>query len=246
MPFCCSILKVSVATRWPLTKMPNEPESTVRAAAGLGLSFLSAAWAPAKAARAEAKITAAARRIPVSNFTRLLLVRWAARFSSSPGFRQSQRRSFPPCGRRFGSAGVPASTHCAESGRGRETPPRYGARDALRRFRWLARNSAAISLLPERPEKPWTRRIPSAALRFPSARKLRPQGPQFWRLRRVVREAHVRGPRARLGETRILPNPGKFPLPYALPAPRCGRPDLQRPNSAAVRGRGPHWFSRPP
>jgi hypothetical protein len=37
------MLKVSVTTRWPLTKTPNDPESTVWLPPGFGLSFLSLA-----------------------------------------------------------------------------------------------------------------------------------------------------------------------------------------------------------
>src|ERR1700691_1502051 len=43
MPFSCCTLKVSVRTRWPLTKTPNEPESTI-CPPGFGLSFLSPAY----------------------------------------------------------------------------------------------------------------------------------------------------------------------------------------------------------
>src|SRR5690348_12058161 len=78
VPFCCWMLKVSVATRWPRTKIPKEPESTVCAAAGF--SFLSPAWAGIMATSKETESRAAAR-IPDRNFTPSLLVRCGFRSS---------------------------------------------------------------------------------------------------------------------------------------------------------------------
>src|ERR1700736_5467822 len=94
-PFCCSILKVSVATRYPLMKTPNEPESTIWAGAGFALSFLSTALAAGKAAKAEAKTRATAPWIRVSNFTRLLLVPCARRFCLGRALPQFRWLPFP-------------------------------------------------------------------------------------------------------------------------------------------------------
>src|ERR1700678_864467 len=41
MPFSWCTLEFSVTTRWPLTKTPNDPESTVWLDAAFALSFLS-------------------------------------------------------------------------------------------------------------------------------------------------------------------------------------------------------------
>src|SRR5579864_1213875 len=82
MPLCCSILKLSVATRWPLMKTPKEPESTVWRAGVFVLSFLSlsAAFAARNAVKDRAKMSAAVQRVRIANFTRLLLVRCASQF----------------------------------------------------------------------------------------------------------------------------------------------------------------------
>src|SRR5271154_1339835 len=72
-------------------KMPNEPESTTGLGAGLLLSFLSAAYA--YAAKDAARITARARRVGVSNFTRRLLVPCVRRFASSPALPRFRPRS---------------------------------------------------------------------------------------------------------------------------------------------------------
>src|SRR6266567_7561431 len=122
LPFCCSMLKVSVATRGPRITIPNEPESTVCVDAGFALSFLSAPYAPADA-RQEAKISATAWRIDVSNFTRLLLVRCVARFLSSPASPLSRLRLFPLRGRQSESSQTPSSSHRGEPHTAREIAP---------------------------------------------------------------------------------------------------------------------------
>src|ERR1700689_1755695 len=147
--------KVSVATRWPLTKIPNEPESTIGLTA-FALSFLSAACAPAEATRVHPKTKASARRIPVSNFTRLLLVPCVARFFSGRAYPQFPRRSFPPRGSRFESSMTPSSSLGYAPHGACETVPGCVAADALLRFRGPAHYIAPTNLRPERPEKPWT------------------------------------------------------------------------------------------
>src|SRR5258706_3485308 len=69
-PLSCWTLKVSVTTRWPLMKTPNEPESTNWLATGLVLSFLSPAYNTA----AQPRTATAPHRIRAIRVTAFLLV----------------------------------------------------------------------------------------------------------------------------------------------------------------------------
>src|SRR5678809_1037663 len=90
---------------------------------------------------------ARARRIGISNFTRLLLVPCVARFSSDPAFAQFRLRSIPRCACRFEPSEPPSDSYCAEFHTACETARRCAAKDARPRFHWLECNSAAIILL---------------------------------------------------------------------------------------------------
>src|SRR5437588_12128599 len=65
---CCTV-KVSVTTRCTLTKIPNEPESTICAPAGFALSFLS----PANNTVAHPRTTTAPHRIRALKVTAFFL-----------------------------------------------------------------------------------------------------------------------------------------------------------------------------
>src|SRR5215469_5662488 len=118
LEFCCWIWKVSLATRWPLTKTPKVPESTYFDTPSL--SFLSARE-PAKAASDAAKANVTIPRILVSNFTRLLLVRRVSRSVSGQAFGRSQPQFHPPCGGWWKSLARPFGNRAVDSDTAYET-----------------------------------------------------------------------------------------------------------------------------
>src|SRR5271170_3826949 len=86
-PFDGSMENVSVTTRWPLTKTPNEPESISLAPAGL--SFLS----PAYKSAAPARTTTAPHRIRAVRVTTFLLATLV--FAAFRGFAQGPNLQSP-------------------------------------------------------------------------------------------------------------------------------------------------------
>src|SRR5580698_7118557 len=249
-PLICSILKVSVTTRWPLMNMPKEPESTAWLAAGLGLSFLSepkaCGAATLGAARDEASRSVVAQRVTVSNFTQRLLLLRGRRFSSVSAQLRFHLRWRRWSGRRFRFSTTRADNVSAAPGADREIVFRFAAGDGWRLSRASVLNSVATTRRPARPGRRLRRSRLSAEQHSPVARKPLPRERQCEPIRLPVLSISPAETRARRDEKLFLPSHEKFPRPCALRRVRCDRRDLQRANSAVSQGRGLRWFFRRP
>src|SRR5216684_6639572 len=237
------MLKVSVMTRCPLMKTPNDPESTIRGADGFTLSFLSPDFSAARVATALSSTTAITQRIAASSFNRLLLgvVQLTRRLANSAGPRSEQSRLRSPrrCGCRFQSAAKPSSSHYGAPHRARKTALYCRAKDVARPPCRLAPGSAATTLQPAHPERSWELQPLSAVPRSPSAQTPRLPGRQFSNAHVATLRSLPAKPLARPGETPVLRRHGKSPLRTGPGDARCGHLDLQKPNSSAVPIRGP-------
>src|SRR5271165_3111092 len=169
VPFCWWMLKVSVTTRWPLMKTPNEPESTAGAEAGFDLSFFPSLGAAALVAAGNAsKTNKNPRTQPAAlyDFTRLLLILSGQRYSPGPASRRFRRRLRSRYGCRLEFSAMPSDSSGAANHTAGETDRCPSAMDALPGCRPPAGGSAAIILRRAHPGTPWVRQRPRSTPRL--------------------------------------------------------------------------------
>src|SRR5579871_363191 len=246
IPFCCSTLKVSLITRWPLMKTPKVPESIICGPACEFFCFWSFLL-PAHRGKDEASAKAKIQRVEDDNVvTPLLLVLNEPQFLSGRETRRSRRRSRPRCAARLRFSRMRANRLYAEIHRVHEIDPCFAAGGAARPSALRADSNVSIAFPLPHPEIRWGCRRLSTGLNSAFERTRRPQEQSLWLPRHAVRRAIPAKRRARPREMRVPRNCGRSRSRCAPRVLRCGRPNLQTASSSAARGRGRQWSCRLP